>query len=117
MSRRWRVLCHERTTRVVYVEAPTEEEAIELAYETEDDSAHTESDGAEAEEQDTDECATCPDCGPGWALSGGEDGEPYHCTRCKGRWTVIELDATSAYRQAYIDGDAVAERIRERAQP
>lgn len=76
-------------------------------------------------DEDEDERPTCPDCGPGETLEGqylvdasearGEyDG--WLCSRCRGFWTVAELDATSAYRQAYIDGDAVAERIRARAE-
>ena len=123
MSRRWQVTTYEITARVMTIEAATEAEAIEIGEsgEVEDDHTHTDSDPdnypTTAEELDTEECATCPECGPGWALSGGEEAEPFHCTRCKGRWSVGELDATSAYRQAYIDGDAVAERIRERAQP
>jgi hypothetical protein len=65
---------------------------------------------------------TCPECGPGEALEGqylvdasearGEfDG--WLCSNCRGFWTVAELDATSAYRQGVIDGDAVAERVRQ----
>lgn len=77
-----------------------------------------------AVEHDDDEQPTCPECGPGETLEGQymadaseERGEydGFLCGRCRGYWTAAELDATSGYRQAFIDGDAVAERIREQA--
>lgn len=76
---------------------------------------------ADVDEAAEDEQPTCPTCGPGETLEGQymvdaseERGEydGWLCSRCRGYWTVAELDATSGYRQAFIEGDAVAERIR-----
>lgn len=66
-----------------------------------------------------DEMPTCPNCGPEarmfgqyYRTSDGPEYDVFTCHECGADYNAEDLDASSGYRQAVIEGDAVAERIR-----
>lgn len=78
-----------------------------------------ESAGGLTAETPEDEMPTCPNCGPAARMFGqyyrnpdGTDYDLFTCHECGDDFTVEEIDAASAYAQARIDGDPVAERVR-----
>jgi hypothetical protein len=54
---------------------------------------------------------TCPTCGPSRPLT--RTGDEYACGCCHEFFSLTDIDASSAYRQAFIDGDDVAEGVRK----
>src|SRR5688500_8137583 len=65
------------------------------------------------------ELPTCPHCGPGVTLNGqyyrhdeGEGYDLFDCPECGHEFDLAALDASSSYRQAVIEGDPVAVRLR-----
>jgi hypothetical protein len=61
----------------------------------------------------TNDTPFCPDCHGSLTQ---EAAGAYRCPSGRGTFTAADLDATSAYRQAYSDGDLAAQRIRREAE-